>query len=146
MPPKAKHIKEIKPLQVKQAAAIIMKRRGILTKGEMAQKINVTPYYYSKVINGETPLTEAFLNKFLKFARAKTVQEILQSKKPPRGLYEVIADGLQSYMENRKVTQAMLADHLKTDQQILSRILHCKKKLFTPEMLVEILRMIRYKM
>lgn len=146
MPPKAKHIKEVKPLQVKQAAAIIMKRRGIATKGEMAERIKVTPYYYSKVINGETPLTEAFLNRFLKFARAGSIPEILQSKKPPKGLYEVIADGLQTYMEKKKVTQAVLAVHLKTDQQILSRILHCKKKLFTPEMLTEILRMIKFKL
>ena len=145
MPPKAHHIKDVKPQQLKQAAQILMKRRNITTKGEMAERIKVTPYYYSKVINGETPLTEAFMEKFLKFARAGSVDEILASKKPPKDLYEVIADGLQTYMETRKVTQAELAKHLKTDQQILSRILHKKKKLFTPEMLVEILRMIKYK-
>ena len=145
MPPKAKHVKDIKPLQLKQAAAILMKRRNIATKGEMAAKIRVTPYYYSKVINGETPLTEAFLDKFLKYARATNITDILASKKPPKNMYEVIAEGLQNYMELKKVTQAELATHLKTDQQILSRILHKKKKLFTPEMLVEILRMIKYK-
>lgn len=145
MPPKARHVKDIKPLQLKQAAAILMKRRNIATKGEIAEKIKVTPYYYSKVINGETPLTQAFLDKFLKYARAGSINEILQSKKPPKNMYEVIADGLQTYMETRKVTQAELAYHLKTDQQILSRILHCKKKLFTPEMLVEILRLVKYK-
>ena len=63
MPPQAKHVKDIKPLQLKQAASVLMKRRNVATKGEMAEKIKVTPYYYSKVINGETPLTEAFLNK-----------------------------------------------------------------------------------
>ena len=146
MPPKARHIKDVKPLQLKQAAAILMKRRSIATKGEIAEKIKVTPYYYSKVINGETPLTEAFLEKFLKYARAASVNEILLSKKPPKNLYEVIAEGLQNYMEVRKVTQAELAHHLKTDQQILSRILHCKKKLFTPDMMVEILRLIKYKL
>ena len=145
MPPKARHIKDIKPLQLKQAAAILMKRRNIATKGEIASKIKVTPYYYSKVINGETPLTQAFLDKFLKFARSTSVLEILQSKKPPRNMYEVIAEGLTNHMELRKVTQADLAAHLKTDQQILSRILHCKKKLFTPDMMVEILRLIKYK-
>lgn len=145
MPPKANHIKDVKPLQLKQAAAILMKRRNVATKGEMAEKIKVTPYYYSKVINGETPLTQAFLDKFLKYARAGSVNEILASKKPPRNMYEVIAEGLQNYMEVRKVTQAELAQHLKTDQQILSRILHCKKKLFSPDMLLEILRLIKYK-
>lgn len=145
MPPKAKHVKDVKPLQLKQAAAILMKRRNIATKGEIAAKIKVTPYYYSKVINGETPLTEAFLEKFLKYARAGSVNEILASKKPPKNMYEVIAEGLQAYMESKKVTQAELATHLKTDQQILSRILHCKKKLFTPDMLIEILRLIKYK-
>ncbi len=146
MPPKANHIKDVKPLQLKQAAAILMKRRNIGTKGEMAEKIKVTPYYYSKVINGETPLTQAFLTKFLKYARANSVNEILLSKKPPKNMYEVIAEGLQNYMELRRVTQAELAVHLKTDQQILSRILHCKKKLFTPDMLLEILRIIKYKL
>ncbi len=145
MPPKANHIKDVKPLQLKQAAAILMKRRSINTKGEMAEKIKVTPYYYSKVINGETPLTQAFLTKFLKYARAGSVNEILLSKKPPKNMYEVIAEGLQNHMELRKVTQAELAVHLKTDQQILSRILHCKKKLFTPDMMLEILRIIKYK-
>jgi len=145
MPPKANHIKDVKPIQLKQAAAVLMKRRKIATKGEMAEKIKVTPYYYSKVINGETPLTQAFLDKFLKYARAASVNEILASKKPPRNMYEVIAEGLQNYMETRKVTQAELAQHLKTDQQILSRILHCKKKLFSPDMLLEILRLIKYK-
>jgi plasmid maintenance system antidote protein VapI len=145
MPPKANHIKDIKPIQLKQAAAILMKRRNIGTKGEMAEKIKVTPYYYSKVINGETPLTQAFLDKFLKYARAGSVEEILKSKKPPKNMYEVISEGLQHYMETKKVTQADLANHLKTDQQILSRILHCKKKLFTPEMLLEIFKMIKYK-
>lgn len=146
MPPKAQHIKDVKPLQLKQAAHILMKRRNIATKGEMAEKIKVTPYYYSKVINGETPLTQAFMDKFLKFARAGSVSDILASKKPPRNMYELIAEGLQAYMETRRVTQAELAVHLKTDQQILSRILHSKKKLFTPEMMVEILRMIKYKL
>jgi plasmid maintenance system antidote protein VapI len=146
MPPKANHIKDVKPLQLKQAAAILMKRRGVATKGEMAEKIKVTPYYYSKVINGETPLTQAFLTKFLKYARSGSVNEILLTKKPPKGMYEVIAEGLQNYMEVRKVTQAELAHHLKTDQQILSRILHCKKKLFAPDMILEILRLIKYKL
>jgi transcriptional regulator with XRE-family HTH domain len=145
MPPKANHIKDVKPIQLKQAAAVLMKRRKIATKGEMAEKIKVTPYYYSKVINGETPLTQAFLEKFLKYARAGSVNEILASKKPPKNMYETIAEGLQSYMEARKVTQAELAQHLKTDQQILSRILHCKKKLFSPDMLLEILRLVKYK-
>ena len=145
MPPKARHIKDVKPVQLKQAAAILMKRRNIPTKGEMAERIKVTHYYYSKVINGETPLTHAFLTKFLKYARAESVEEILKSKKPPKNMYEVISEGLQQYMENKKVTQADLAIHLKTDQQILSRILHCKKKLFTPEMLIEIFKMIKYK-
>ena len=145
MPPKARHIKDVKPVQLKQAAAILMKRRNIATKGEMAERIKVTPYYYSKVINGETPLTHAFLTKFLKYARAESVEEILKSKKPPKNMYEVISEGLQQYMENKRVTQADLAIHLKTDQQILSRILHCKKKLFTPEMLIEIFKMIKYK-
>lgn len=145
MPPKAKHIKDVKPLQLKQAAAILMKRRNVATKGEMAEKIKVTPYYYSKVINGETPLTQAFLSKFLKYARSGSVNEILATKKPPKNMYEVIAEGLQNYMELKKVTQADLAQHLKTDQQILSRILHCKKKLFSPDMLLEILRLIKYK-
>jgi plasmid maintenance system antidote protein VapI len=146
MPPKANHIKDVKPVQLKQAASILMKRRNVTTKGEMAEKIKVTPYYYSKVINGETPLTQAFLDKFLKYARAGSVNEILLSKKPPRNMYETIAEGLQNYMELKKVTQADLAVHLKTDQQILSRILHCKKKLFTPDMLLEILRIIKYKL
>ncbi|RYE25949.1 MAG: hypothetical protein EOP51_02270 [Sphingobacteriales bacterium] len=146
MPPKANHIKDVKPVQLKQAASILMKRRNVNTKGEMAEKIKVTPYYYSKVINGETPLTQAFLDKFLKYARAGSVNEILLSKKPPRNMYETIAEGLQNYMELKKVTQADLAVHLKTDQQILSRILHCKKKLFTPDMLLEILRIIKYKL
>ncbi len=146
MPPKANHIKDVKPVQLKQAASILMKRRNVSTKGEMAEKIKVTPYYYSKVINGETPLTQAFLDKFLKYARAGSVNEILQSKKPPRNMYETIAEGLQNYMELKKVTQADLAAHLKTDQQILSRILHCKKKLFAPDMLLEILRIIKYKL
>jgi transcriptional regulator with XRE-family HTH domain len=145
MPPQAKHVKDIKPLQLKQAASVLMKRRNVATKGEMAEKIKVTPYYYSKVINGETPLTEAFLNKFLKYARAKHINEILASKKPPKNMYESIAEGLQNYMELKKVTQADLAQHLKTDQQILSRILHCKKKLFSPDMLIEILKLIKYK-
>jgi plasmid maintenance system antidote protein VapI len=145
MPPKAKHIKDVKPLQLKQAAAILMKRRNVATKGEMAEKIKVTPYYYSKVINGETPLTQAFLSKFLKYARSGSVNEILATKKPPKNMYEVIAEGLQNYMELKKVTQADLAQHLKTDQQILSRILHCKKKLFSPDMLLEILRLIKYR-
>jgi plasmid maintenance system antidote protein VapI len=145
MPPQAKHVKDVKPLQLKQAAAVLMKRRSVATKGEMAEKIKVTPYYYSKVINGETPLTEAFLNKFLKYARSKSVNEILASKKPPKNMYEVIAEGLQNYMEVKKVTQADLAQHLKTDQQILSRILHCKKKLFSPDMMIEILRLIKHK-
>ena len=146
MPPKANHIKDVKPVQLKQAASILMKRRNVTTNGEMAEKIKVTPYYYSKVINGETPLTQAFLDKFLKYARAGSVNEILLSKKPPRNMYETIAEGLQNYMELKKVTQADLAVHLKTDQQILSRILHCKKKLFTPDMLLEILRIIKYKL
>lgn len=145
MPPQAKHVKDVKPLQLKQAAAVLMKRRSVATKGEMAEKIKVTPYYYSKVINGETPLTEAFLNKFLKYARSKSINEILASKKPPKNMYEVIAEGLQNYMETKKVTQADLAVHLKTDQQILSRILHCKKKLFSPDMMIEILRLIKHK-
>ena len=145
MPPQAKHVKDVKPLQLKQAAAVLMKRRSVATKGEMAEKIKVTPYYYSKVINGETPLTEAFLNKFLKYARSKSINEILASKKPPKNMYEVIAEGLQNYMEVKKVTQADLAEHLKTDQQILSRILHCKKKLFSPDMMIEILRLIKHK-
>jgi hypothetical protein len=145
MPPQAKHVKDVKPLQLKQAAAVLMKRRSVATKGEMAEKIKVTPYYYSKVINGETPLTEAFLNKFLKYARSKSINEILASKKPPKNMYEVIAEGLQNYMEVKKVTQADLAQHLKTDQQILSRILHCKKKLFSPDMMIEILRLIKHK-
>ncbi|MBS1771332.1 MAG: hypothetical protein JST82_00640 [Bacteroidetes bacterium] len=145
MPPKANHIKDIKPIQLKQAASILMKRRKVATKGEMAEKIKVTPYYYSKVINGETPLTQAFLDKFLKYARSGSVNEILASKRPPKNMYEVIAEGLQQYMETKKVTQADLAEHLKTDQQILSRILHCKKKLFSPDMLLEILRLIKYK-
>lgn len=102
MPPKAKHIKDVKPIQLKQAAAILMKRRSVATKGEMAEKIKVTPYYYSKVINGETPLTEAFLNKFLKYARSNSINEILASKKPPKNMYEVIAEGLQNYMEMKK--------------------------------------------
>jgi len=146
MPPKAHHIKDVKPQQLKQAAQILMKRRNITTKGEMAERIKVTPYYYSKVINGETPLTQAFMDKFLKYARAGSVNEILATKKPPRNMYEVIAEGLQNYMEAKKVTQAELAYHLKTDQQILSRILHCKKKLFTPDMMLEILRLIKYKL
>jgi plasmid maintenance system antidote protein VapI len=145
MPPQAKHVKDVKPLQLKQAAAVLMKRRSVATKGEMAEKIKVTPYYYSKVINGETPLTEAFLNKFLKYARSKSINEILASKRPPKNMYEVIAEGLQNYMEVKKVTQADLAEHLKTDQQILSRILHCKKKLFSPDMMIEILRLIKHK-
>lgn len=145
MPPQAKHVKDVKPLQLKQAAAVLMKRRSVATKGEMAERIKVTPYYYSKVINGETPLTEAFLNKFLKYARSKSINEILASKKPPKNMYEVIAEGLQNYMEVKKVTQADLAQHLKTDQQILSRILHCKKKLFSPDMMIEILRLIKHK-
>src|SRR5690606_492397 len=118
----AHHIKDVKPQQLKQAAQILMKRRNITTKGEMAERIKVTPYYYSKVINGETPLTQAFMDKFLKYARAGSVNEILATKKPPRNMYEVIAEGLQNYMEAKKVTQAELAYHLKTDQQILSRI------------------------
>lgn len=145
MPPKANHVKGIKPLQLKQATAILMKRRNIATKGEVAERMKVTPYYFSKVINGETPLTQAFLDKFLKYARAASVQDILLSKKPPRNLYEIIAEGLKHYMETKNVTQAELSELLKTDQQILSRILHCKKKLFTPDMLVQIFRLIKYK-
>lgn len=146
MPPKANHVKDIKPVQLKQAVAILMKRRSIATKGEVAEKMKVTPYYFSKVINGDTPLTSAFLQKFLKYARAANIQDILDSKKPPRNTYEVIADGLQQYMEKKGVTQADLASFLHTDQQILSRILHCKKKLFTPDMLLQILRLTRYKL
>lgn len=146
MPPKANHVKDVKPLQLKQATVILMKRRNIATKGEIATKIKVTPYYFSKVINGETPLTHAFLQKFLKYARAGSVQDVLDSKKPPRNMYEVIAEGLQQYMETKNVTQAELAEFLKTDQQILSRILHCKKKLFAPEMMLQILKLIKYKM
>ncbi len=145
MPPKANHIKSVKPAELKKAAAILMKRRNVSTKGEMAEKIKVTPYYYSKVINGETPLTQAFLDKFLKYARSGSINEIIASKKPPKNMYEVIAEGLTDYMEAKKVTQAELAHHLKTDQQILSRILHCKKKLFSPDMMLEILRLIKYK-
>ncbi|OSZ79530.1 hypothetical protein CAP35_15150 [Chitinophagaceae bacterium IBVUCB1] len=145
MPPKANHIKSVKPAELKKAAAILMKRRSVTTKGEMAEKIKVTPYYYSKVINGETPLTQAFLDKFLKYARSGSINEIIASKKPPKNMYEVIAEGLTDYMEAKKVTQAELAHHLKTDQQILSRILHCKKKLFSPDMMLEILRLIKYK-
>ncbi len=145
MPPKANHIKSVKPVELKKAAAILMKRRNVSTKGEMAEKIKVTPYYYSKVINGETPLTQAFLDKFLKYARSGSINEIIASKKPPKNMYEVIAEGLTDYMEAKKVTQAELAHHLKTDQQILSRILHCKKKLFSPDMMLEILKLIKYK-
>jgi plasmid maintenance system antidote protein VapI len=145
MPPKANHVRDVKPVQLKQAVAILMKRRNIATKGEVAEKMRVTPYYFSKVINGDTPLTNAFLEKFLKYARAASVQDILDSKKPPKNTYEEIAEGLQYYMERKGVTQADLAEYLKTDQQILSRILHCKKKLFTPDMMLQILRLIRYK-
>ncbi|RYD55787.1 MAG: hypothetical protein EOP56_14585 [Sphingobacteriales bacterium] len=122
-----------------------MKRRNVATKGEVAEKMKITPYYFSKVINGDTPLTSAFLEKFLKYARAGSVQDILDSKKPPKNTYEEIAEGLQHYMEKKGVTQADLAGYLKTDQQILSRILHCKKKLFTPDMLLQIFRLIKFK-
>ena len=145
MPPKANHVRDVKPVQLKQAVAILMKRRNIATKGEVAEKMRVTPYYFSKVINGDTPLTNAFLEKFLRYARATSIQDILNSKKPPKNTYEEIAEGLQHYMEKKGATQADLAEYLKTDQQILSRILHCKKKLFTPDMLLQILRLIRYK-
>lgn len=146
MPPKARHVTDVKPIHLKQAADILMHRRSIPTKAALAAKIKVTPYYFSKIINGETPLTEAFMEKFLKFAKAESVEAILATRRPPENIYEIISDGLRSYMETHKVTQAELAKDLMTDQQILSRILHGKKKLYSPDMLISILRLIRFKL
>ncbi len=146
MPPKARHVTDVKPIHLKQAADILMQTRNISTKAALAAEIKVTPYYFSKIINGETPLTEAFMEKFLNFAKVDSVQEILDMRRPPDNIYETISDGLRTYMETHRVTQAELARDLKTDQQILSRILHGKKKLYSPDMLIAILQLIRYKL
>src|SRR5690606_33267771 len=133
MPPKARHVTDVKPIHLKQAADILMQTRNISTKAALAAEIKVTPYYFSKIINGETPLTEAFMEKFLNLAKVDSVQEILDMRRPPDNIYETISDGLRTYMETHRVTQAELARDLKTDQQILSRILHGKKKLYSPD-------------